>query len=339
MALVKSRALLLAGCALFLCLIAPAARADETNMVIPDPDSIITFQWENASITTSDLPDRYYVNGLRAGYTSPTGDVPDFVANIGHTLWGDGLQRISVNLDQWMYTPAATNIAPPPASDEPYAGVLTADFSLMQDTDDWRSILGVDIGVLGPDAGAGFVQHNFHNLIGQSTPVGWSYQMPNEPILEFISERVWRLPTGHVGGLETDALPNVTAGVGNLWIYGLAGAVFRIGQGLDSDYGVARIRPGMSGGDGFTPVRDFNWYFFAGADAQVFGYNAVLQGEPLQSTPGVSMDPLVGEMEAGFAIILKGVRISYTQVFQTTTFHGEHGGLHQFGSLLAQVRF
>lgn len=336
------RPLLLAICGLASLLGAAAARADdanETNIVLSDPDSIVTFQDENASITTSSLPDRYYVNGLRVGYTSPTGDLPDFVANIGHTLWGNGLQRISINLDQWMYTPAATDTVPTPPHDEPYAGVLTADFSLMQDTDYWRSIIGVDVGVLGPGAGAEEVQNGFHSVIGQAHNTGWGDQLPNEPIFELISSRIWRLPTGHIGVLETDALPNLTAAVGNLWVYGLAGAVFRIGQGLDSDYGVARLRPGMSGGDGFTPVRNFNWYFFAGVDGQAFGYNAVLQGEPFQSGPSVEMNTLVGEGEIGFAVILKGVRISYTQVFQTTTFQGEHGGLHQFGSLLAQVRF
>jgi lipid A 3-O-deacylase len=332
---IVARIAVLAG---FVC--SPAlAFADDNGLPPADPNAIVSFLWENSSITTSNLPDRYYVNGLDLGYVSPTGDLPDFVSNIGRAVWGDGNQRIAVDLSQWMYTPAATHVAPPPPNDEPYAGVLTADATLIQDTSAWRSMLGVDIGVLGPDSGAELVQNNFHSLIGQGRDAGWHYQMPNEPILQFTSERVWRIPTGHIGDLETDILPNLTIGVGNLWIYGLAGAVVRIGQGLASDYGVDRLGPGMSGGQAYTPVRPFDWYVFAGADGQAWLYNAVLAGEPFQATPSVSEKTLVGELEAGIAVIVHGVRVSYTQVFQTQTFYGEHGGLHQWGSLNAQFSF
>ena len=59
-----------------------------------DTASIWTLQGENASITAGTPPDRFYVNGLRLGWTSPTGQVPDFLADLGHTLWGGGQQRV-----------------------------------------------------------------------------------------------------------------------------------------------------------------------------------------------------------------------------------------------------
>jgi lipid A 3-O-deacylase len=81
---------------------AVAARAE----LQPDPAMIITLQGENASITASpNVTDRFYTNGLRLGWTSPTGQVPDFLATLGRTLWDTGLQRISIDLSQQIYTP------------------------------------------------------------------------------------------------------------------------------------------------------------------------------------------------------------------------------------------
>src|ERR1700757_3631062 len=68
---------------------AVAARAQPAA----DPLSIWTLQDENASISAGHPTDRYYVNGLRLGWTSPTGFVPDFLVDLGHALWGGGQQR------------------------------------------------------------------------------------------------------------------------------------------------------------------------------------------------------------------------------------------------------
>ena len=47
----------------------------------------------------------------------------------------------------------------------------------------------------------------------------------------------------------------------------------------------------------------------------------------------------VGEIEAGAAIMAYGVRITYTQVWQTPEFSRQRAGLFNFGSLAASVRF
>ncbi|HTW29014.1 MAG TPA: lipid A deacylase LpxR family protein, partial [Acetobacteraceae bacterium] len=292
-------------------------------------------------ISSSKLTDRYYVNGLLLGYVSPTGELPDFASRIGTDLWGDGRQRISIDIEQSIFTPANTTAKPPLSTDRPYAGVLTGTFTLYQDTDFWRSMLGFQVGLVGPGAGAEELQNSFHSLIGQGKTLGWNYyQIHNEPVVQLFSQRVWREELGHIGGVDVDWLPNFSVGVGNLRIYGLTGALVRFGQGLDSDYGPNRIQPwGMTGGEAYTPTRPFDWYFFAGADGQAVLYDVTLNGNLFQSSPHVSPVWDVGELEAGVALMVHGVRISYTQVLQTSEFRHQKGGLHQFGSLAASLRF
>ncbi|MDB5398541.1 MAG: lipid deacylase LpxR family protein [Rhodopila sp.] len=305
----------------------------------PDNSSIWTLQDENASISAGKLTDRYYVNGLRLGWTSPTTVVPDVLADLGHTLWGGGQQRVAVDLTQQIYTPADTTTSVPSRFDRPYAGVLLGNFSLMSDSDDSRSVLTLSLGVVGPASGAQGVQNGFHDIIGQAHTNGWGSQIQNVPAIEVLHERTWRLPMGTVAGLETDALPSLTIGLGDLRDYLQTGVTFRFGRGLDSDFGVPRVRPGLSGGDAFTPTRPFAWYVFAGVDGQAVAYDMLLQSTPFRGGPHVSTIWDVGEMQGGFAVMAYGMRLTFAYVAQTQEFNGQAGGLHQFGSASLSIRF
>jgi hypothetical protein len=303
----------------------------------PDPAAIFTLQGENSSISASSLTDRYYTNGIRLGYLSPEDAYPG-LASLGHAMWGDGRQRISVSLSQQMYTPYDTAAVVPPKGDEPYAGVLLANFGVVQDDASTRSSLSLSLGMVGPAALANQVQDNFHDLIGQGHDAGWNSQLHNEPVIAVDSSRVWRLPTGSLFGLETDALPGLDVTVGTLRIAADAGVNLRIGQGLQSDYGASRIRA-LSGGDGFKRDGEFGWYVFAGVGGQAVARDITLNGNTFTNSPSVTIVPFVGQAQGGVGIIAFGARLTYTQVVQTQTFQHQKGGAHEFGSLALSIRF
>ncbi len=321
-------------------LITGAALAQTTVRLPPDdPASIWTLAGENSTISTADLTDRYYTNGLKLGFSSATGDVPDFLERFGHAVFGAGQQRLTVDVTQQIFTPKDTASFDPPLDDRPYAGLLLANVGIVQDTLTSRSTLGLGVGMVGPSALGQSVQNGFHTLIGQDTNNGWGTQLHDEPVFEILGARVWRVPTGAVGGLDTDLLPDVSLGLGTIRIYAEAGGQFRFGQGLDSDFGASRLRPGPSGGDAFRPTRPFAWYVFAGANGQAVARDVTLDGNLWQDSRSVTIKPLVAEFEGGFALIAWGMRLSYTQVFQTQEFDHQKGGLHQFGALALSVRF
>jgi len=314
-----------------LVLAAAAARADPPA----DPSNTITVQIENDALNGTD---RYYTSGLRLGWTSPTDAVPAAVSRIGHALLGEGQQRIALDLSQTLFTPIDTQIAPPDPTDRPYAGVLLGSASLIQDTERTRSVLAVGAGVIGPAALGEETQNGFHTLIGDPQNKGWGFQIPNQPVVQLTAQRVWRLPLA-AGGLQVDMLPDLAAGAGTLEIYGLAGAQFRIGQGLDSDFGAPRILPGLTGADAFVATRRFAWYVFAGADGQAVGWNETLDGTPFGASLHVTRTPFVGELQAGLVVIAFGVRFSFTHVVQTQEFTNQHGGLFKFDSLAVSAKF
>ncbi len=326
----------------------PAFAAAATLLAVPslaatpqqDTANIVTVQVENDAVSTfHGTSDQYYTSGLRLGWTSGTNEVPGFLQTAANQIWGDGVQRVSLDLTQSLFTPRNTQSYNPPQNDRPYAGVLGITGSIIHDTGDARTVLSLFGGIVGPGAGGKVIQNGFHSIIGDTPNKGWGTGLKNEGLVEITPQRTWRIPIADAGFVSFDALPTVQVGVGLLRNYVLGGVVFRVGQGLDSDYGVSRIQPGLSGTDAYTPTRSFAWYFFAGADGQAVGTDVTLDGNNFRSSRHVSAKWDVGELEAGAAVIYQGVRITYSQTWQTQEFRTAKSGLFNFGSLAASVRF
>jgi lipid A 3-O-deacylase len=317
----------------------------QTALPPSDDGSIYTVRVEN---DTTGNTDEYYSAGQQVGWTGPTGAVPDFIANAGHAVLGAGDQRLSIDISQSIFTPSDTQISPPDPNDRPYAATLLLTGQLIQDTELYRTRVGVQAGVLGPDAGGDIVQNGFHTIIGDTSNKGWAYQLDNRPEVNFFVGRTYRLPLLDLVSLPflnaapigIDVLPDITGFVGTEEIYAQAGATLRIGQGLQDDYGAARILPGLGGGDAYNPDSGFAWYAFTGVDGQAVAYNTLLAGNSFSSSgPSVDTKHVVGEFEAGLAVIWHGVRISATNTWQSHEFTSQQGGWFDFGSLAVSARF
>ena len=325
--------------------ISPAAFAQTASLPPADDGSIYTVRVEN---DVTGRTDEYYTSGLQLGWTGPTGEVPGFLANFGHAVLGAGNQRVSIDLSQQMYTPSDTQLNPPDPNDRPYAATLLLTGQLIQDTETSRTRLGVQAGVLGPDAGGEIVQNGFHTIIGDVQSEGWGYQLDNRPVLNFFADRTWRvplltlasLPSLNASPIGVDVLPDVTGFVGTEQIYAQAGGILRVGQGLDDDFGAGRIMPGIDGGDAYLPDSGVAWYLFGGVDGQAIAYNTLLEGNSFSdSGPSVTKKPFVAEFEVGFAVIWHGLRLTFSQTWQTHEFTTQQGGMFDFGSVALSARF
>lgn len=169
---------------------------------------------------------------------------------------------------------------------------------------------------------------------------GWSSQFQDEPATELLAERIFRLPIAKAGPIEFDALLALTVGVGTVRDYVQAGVRVRVGQTLDSDFGASRMRPGRSGSDAYTATRPIVWYVFAGADGQAVARDVFLDGSTFRDrSPSVLRKVLQGEFQAGVAVMVYGLRVSYTQTWRTEEFRGQRAGLFNFGSLAVSAKF
>ena len=308
---------------------------------LQDPYGTWTAQVENDAVSTlKGTSDQYYTSGLRLGWTSGTDNQPPAISNLNRLIWGEGVQRIAIGIQQSIFTPRYTQVNPPLVGDRPYAGALLATVNLISDTDMTRSVAGIQAGVVGSYAGGYQVQNGFHSLIGDTPNRGWSHQLPNQPILQIQAERIWRLPLITRYGISADVLPELSGAAGDDRTYAQVGGTVRIGQGLGSDFGTPRISPGLDGTDAYKNTRRFAWYLFAGADGQAVGYDVTLNGSTFRSNePHVSKIWDVGEFEGGAAALWHGLRLSYTQTWQTQEFQHAKSGLFNFGSVALSAKF
>lgn len=300
---------------------------------------IWTIQGENASISTSTPTDRYYVNGLHLGWIAPIDQTPSDLSNLASSLLGTGTTRMGIGLTQQIFTPNDTKSTNPPTNDEPYAGYLAVNLGLTHDETNARTLLGLNLGIVGPAAGGKWVQNNFHSVIGQKGTHGWAYQLPTTPAIDINASRIWRVSMGSVAGLETDALPQISGMAGLTQDYLQPAVGFRIGSGLDSDYGPPLLTSSPTGGDAYSQVQPFAWYLFAGSGAKFVAHDTFLQGTFFRSSRNVPVKRVVGSFDLGAAIIWHGLRFSYTQVFQTDRFRHQQGSIHQFGSFSVSGTF
>ncbi len=318
-------------------LIAAGAPGLALGAVAPDASSILTMQLENDMLVPNS--DRYYTNGVRIGYTSPTDHLPAIMADFGHFLLGAGQQRVAIELSQFLFTPENTGITDPVRTDRPYAAILMGTLSLIQDTEDTRTVLSAGLGVIGPPAFGRQAQNTTHFLIGQPIARGWGAQIPSQPVIQLTGERIWRVKAGSIGGMEADVLPSVTAGAGTFRIYGQVGAQIRFGQGLDSDFGVPLVRPGTTGADAYNATRPFAWYVFLGGNGQAVAWDETLDGTPFGASRNVTRTPFVGELQGGVVLMAWGMRVTAAHILRSQEFANQRDGLFQFSSLSVAFKF
>jgi hypothetical protein len=164
------------------------------------------------------------------------------------------------------------------------------------------------LGVVGPDALGEEVQNGFHGflngLISQHQAAGWGYQLSNEPGVVLTYEHKWRwdMPLG--GGFAVDVIPDVGVTVGNVFTYGEAGAIIRLGRNLNVDYGPARIKPATSGTTWFDPSQlqgPLGWYVFVGAQGRAVARNIFLDGNTFVSSASVEKETYVADLTGGLS--------------------------------------
>ncbi|PZW51080.1 hypothetical protein C8P66_101297 [Humitalea rosea] len=320
-----------------------------TTPPAPDPYGTVSVSIENDTLGGTD---RYYTNGVQLMYRSPSADLPSPLAWLDRQLdflQGPGALRWGASVSHSIYTPGDTNTYTADPRDRPYAGLLLGSVSLTRATADTLSVVELQAGLVGPSALGRQVQNDFHRLIDDAPANGWAYQLHDEPVVDLVLDRKWRRELPGVLGMEMDLIPSMTLALGNLTTFAAAGGMFRIGQGLDADFGPPRVRPSLAGSAFFQPKTDeFGWYVFAGAEGRAVARDLLLEGNTWRDSPGVTARPLVGDMQVGVAFIWHGVRIAYTQVFRTEEFYGQGSrgngigreqGLQQFGSLSVSARF
>lgn len=314
----------------------------------------------------SEHTDKHYSQGIRFVWTPskseiyPWGGDGGVAASLAKLIPGfvpedaKAKVRVAYSLGQSIFTPTDLRRAIPDPNDRPYAGWLYGGLTLVsevnrdqQDRLTQFDAVGIDLGIVGPGALGKQTQRAFHRFLGgdQIIPRGWDKQLHDEPGILVTYDKKWRFVvpvfSGNAKDFSLDATPSIGVNVGNVYTGGSVGITFRFGQSLPDDYGPPRIRPGLAGSDFVErPVQDrtFGWYLFAGVEGRAVAQNIFLDGNTFRDSPSVDKKTLVADFQGGVAILVGGVRITYTQILRTREFNHQRGN-DNFGAIGLSANF
>jgi hypothetical protein len=291
----------------------------------------ITIIEENDALAPSPT-DRWYTQGFELNYLSAPAANQSldwlFPGNYFGNRGGVRSTRFEIVFGQSIFTPEQTHIVPPNPADRPYAGWLHGGFGLYQESGQYSlDHLRFEVGVVGPASLAKEVQNGFHSALGQRGADGWAFQLKNEPGVMLSYDHRWRFAMPVGGGLSVDAIPEYGVTAGNVYTYGEAGLMVRIGQNLKADYGPARIQPALSGTTWFDPSQlqgSLGWYLFVGAQGRGVVRDIFLDGNTFESSPSVKKRPFVGDVSAGASIFwLDIAKLDFVFTMRSEEFAGQ----------------
>lgn len=302
---------------------------------------ILTLQFENDFFGHAD---QHFTHGMRAAWMWGEDDVPQWVRDGASRMplfQTDGSKRVVWSLGQSTFTPDDIRSPDVIEGERPYAGWLYVGVGLVSVSKDRMDNLELDIGMVGPASFAEHLQKTWHEWFGFQRPNGWRHQLKNEPGVVLTYERTWRnwapFPFFGLGG-ELD--PHLGASVGNVLTQAAAGFTVRIGgnTGRSYDYGPPRIRPSLPGSDFFRKGEPASWYLFFGAEGRAVARNIFLDGNSFADSHSVDKKPLVGDLQAGLALIIGRARLAYTHVWRTREYRTQDA-MDQFGSISLSLSF
>lgn len=290
--------------------------------------------------------DRHYTNGFRLSYFDVRNKPPAFTDALDRLLPMFDIGEdtgVVYSVGQNLYTPDDIKDPYQRAGGRPWAGFLYTSVGLATLSGNHVDELEATLGVVGPLAMGKEVQTLVHGMVSADKPKGWHNQLSNEPGAILSWQRRWpEFLYLEKGGFYLSGEPNLGATAGNIYTYANTGFNLRFGPASSrwQDTPV-RVRPAMPGTGFYAPTPHhefFSWYLFAGADGRAVARNIFLDGNTFADSAHVNKKILVGDLNAGAAVTLGRVRLSYTNVYRTREYNGQDKG-DVFGALTLGYRF
>jgi len=298
--------------------------------------------------------DKNYSNAVKLSWTS--GDIDEYgddgftpreVPILGRWLSREGYQRnLGFSIGQNIYTPEDTDSKELVEDDRPYAGLLYVAFGLYRKNEIKLDTLELTLGVIGPASLAQDSQRLIHDILGIDSPRGWENQLENEPGFGLSWQRSWRMITvDEPSGWGWDFIPHVGITAGNISTYANTGFDVRFGYNIPRDFGTSLIRPA---GNILAPIsetdprlntkRDFGIVWFVQAEGRAVAYNVFLDGNTFEDSHRVDKEPFIADFSAGFSLVYKVFKLTYTHVYRTKEFTKQNEG-QVFGSIALSMTF
>lgn len=237
--------------------------------------------------------DKYFTNGMSLSWiddscgsidnnqsNSYSNFMLDAVNTLPLTLMDNSKQHnAGISLSQIAITPADTSISTPQYDDMPYAGYLALAFYMFEwDKKSFREYR-MEVGVIGKESGAEFVQKTFHRLIGNSEPKGWDTQIGTQYTANALiryGEKSWE--SQDTNGFTMDWFNHFGLQAGNFVTDIFGGTIIRIGdnyiENFNLHYPYLKEEASLLRLD--EKHHGFGWSLSAGINTELLAYSYIL---------------------------------------------------------------
>lgn len=284
--------------------------------------------------------DRHYTNGLRVAYVSGAQEPTAFERLIAGDRADTATFRRSFSLGQSIYTPESYHLETPAQGQHPYGGNLFGEYAFMTEDQGRWDLFTMEVGVVGDWSLAEETQNWFHRSLGFQEAEGWDHQIDNEVTVNVAYDWKGRaLAEGKVGHINWEVTPAAGVSLGTVATNLRGGAMLRIGDNLEPNFGPARIRPSLTGAGHFKAANPLDWYAFIGVQGRAVAHDIFLDGSLLRDdSPSIEKNTYVADLQAGVALTHGGLQLSWTYVHRTERFEGQNGA-DGFGAFTLSTKF
>jgi len=253
--------------------------------------------------------DDNYTQGLRvtSGIAHPW---KLFSRILGASADGESPASQQFAFGQEIYTPTRYPVDPGPGQ-RPYAGWLYGELMTSTTSGERFRSFSTDLGVIGPQSLAGWVQNTFHAITRLGPPVpGWRNQLGFEPgLIVRYGEQYLLLESTLPHGLSFELAPDWNAAIGNVRTGTSVGARGRLGLHSETPWGDTTARP-------------FDFYVVVGAHEDWVLRNIFLDGSTFRSSSHTDALPFTSSYDIGPAARVFGYTVELRLTTQTREYRG-----------------
>lgn len=295
------------------------------------PDCLIAYTFANDAFFRTDY---YFTQGMTLDVVLPVlAKSPVNKLLLGGKMAGTRYHGVKLFYDG--FTPLRIQDDFIRVGDRPYASYIYASLYRIANQAPQRQRLtaGLDVGFIGPAAGAEGFQTKVHELLDAPTPRGWDYQIQNDLVLGYRVGAEKQV----LGGKFAELIGTARASAGTLHTLAATGLMLRVGK----------MNPyfsnlGVTSAAGRTGSRKLQVYAQGRLEGRLVGYNATLQGGVFsQQNPYTlranQLRSTVAQGSGGLVLAYGGVHFEPSATWVSPEFRG--GREHRWVQFALRVAF
>ncbi|HEY9031660.1 MAG TPA: lipid A deacylase LpxR family protein [Kangiella sp.] len=320
-----------------------AGEAPFAEQELEEPDTFVTITVENDLFAGRDGG---YTNGFGVSWGSGPYKTldgtksPEWLQAMGKTFVvhddKEHFYGASYSIFQGIQTPSDITNPNVQPDDLPYAGILGWRGTVHSWTESRAEQFSLLLGVVGPASLAEQSQKTVHKITGSDKPMGWDYQLHNEPVFALQARRSWRYEIRNGDGHGIDFIGMLEASGGNFSSYVAGTYMVRWGLNLERSHAAISVLPGR----GINPLAGTNseeYYVFFGVQPRYVFNDVFVNGNTFRNSPSVTLKNEQLIYSTGFVWNWKNWGLLFSLAETTSTFE-ERKGNAKFGSVSISYR-